>query len=180
MSAKASGERALPFDKIGYWSEVKLDIVRDYAREYSKILSAQRTPKFDHVYIDAFAGAGLHLSKYEEGKFILGSPLNALSVSPPFKRYYLIDLDNEKVEHLRTLIGSRQDVQLESGDSNLILKEKVLPQVRFDQYRRGLCLLDPYGLHLKWEIIETAGKMASLDIFLNFPIKNGAVLNSTA
>ncbi len=25
-------------DKIGYWSEVKLDIVREYAGTYSKIL----------------------------------------------------------------------------------------------------------------------------------------------
>ena len=65
MSAKASSERTLRFDEIGYWSEVKLDIVRDYAREYSKILSAQRNPELEHVYIDAFAGAGLHLSKYE-------------------------------------------------------------------------------------------------------------------
>jgi len=170
MTARESGKRAVRFDEIGYWSEVKLDIVRDYAREYSKILSAQRSPELEHVYIDAFAGAGLHLSKHEAGKFIPGSPLNALSISPPFKRYYLIDLDNQRIEHLRKLIGSRKDVQLEFGDSNLILKQKVFPQVRFDQYRRGLCLLDPYGLHLNWEIIETAGKMASLEIFLNFPI----------
>ena len=34
---------------------------------------------------------------------------------------------------------------------------------------RGLCLLDPYGLHLKWEVLKKAGEMKSLDIFLNFP-----------
>ena len=31
-------------------------------------------------------------------------------------------------------------------------------------------MLDPYGLHLNWEVIETAGKMKSVEIFLNFPI----------
>ena len=31
-------------------------------------------------------------------------------------------------------------------------------------------MLDPYGLHLDWEVIETAGKMRSIEIFLNFPI----------
>jgi three-Cys-motif partner protein len=31
-------------------------------------------------------------------------------------------------------------------------------------------LLDPYGLHLNWEIILTAGQMKSIEIFLNFPI----------
>ena len=51
------------FDKIGPWSEVKLDIVREYAQAYSQILSAQNKPRLYHVYIDAFAGAGVHLSR---------------------------------------------------------------------------------------------------------------------
>ena len=33
-----------------------------------------------------------------------------------------------------------------------------------------LCLLDPYGLHLDWQVTYTAGKMQSVEIFLNFPI----------
>ncbi len=76
------------FDEIGYWSEIKLDIVRDYAA-YSKILSAKSLP---HIYIDAFAGAGQHVSK-ETGEFIPGSPLNALDVYPPFREYHFIDLN---------------------------------------------------------------------------------------
>jgi hypothetical protein len=31
-------------------------------------------------------------------------------------------------------------------------------------------LLDPYGLQLDWKVIETAGKMRSIDMFLNFPV----------
>ena len=46
----------------------------------------------------------------------------------------------------------------------------MFPQVRYDKYRRGLCLLDPYGLHLNWEVIQRAAEMKSLEIFLNFPI----------
>jgi hypothetical protein len=48
-------------DKIGYWSEVKLDIVREYAGTYSKILANQMykgRPRFTHCYIDGFAGRG--------------------------------------------------------------------------------------------------------------------------
>jgi len=48
-------------DEVGLWSEMKLEIVRDYAKEYSKILSKQ--PRFKHIYIDGFAGAGVHLSR---------------------------------------------------------------------------------------------------------------------
>ena len=32
------------FDEIGYWSELKLEIIRDYAAAYSKILAAQNNP----------------------------------------------------------------------------------------------------------------------------------------
>jgi hypothetical protein len=52
---------AVQFDQIGYWSELKLKILRRYASEYSKILSKQCG--FTHYYIDAFAGAGEHLSR---------------------------------------------------------------------------------------------------------------------
>jgi len=164
-------EKKLRFDEIGYWSEIKLEIVKDYASEYSKILVAQKSKvSLEHVYIDAFAGAGVHLSKYDKSKFIAGSPLNALAIDPPFKRFYLIDLDSKKVEHLKSLVADRSDVEILHGDCNEVLKKYVFPNVRYDRFQRGLCLLDPYGLHLDWEVIEEAGKMLSLEIFLNFPI----------
>ena len=30
--------------------------------------------------------------------------------------------------------------------------------------------LDPYGLNPNWEVVETAGTMSSIEIFLNFMI----------
>jgi three-Cys-motif partner protein len=160
---------ALNFDEIGYWSEIKLDIVRDYAAAYSKILTAQSNPELYHVYIDAFAGAGIHVSK-GTGEFVQGSPLNAIHVQPPFREFHLIDLDRKKVVSLRRLIGKRPDVHIHEGDCNEVMLKKVFPKVQFKDYRRGLCLLDPYGLHLSWKVIETAGKMQSMDMFLNFPV----------
>ncbi len=157
------------FDEIGYWSEVKLEILKNYATAYSTILTAQRNPSLHHVYIDAFAGAGVHLSK-ETGKFVPGSPLNALAVQPPFREYHLIDVDAKRVRSLRKLIGAGTDVHLHQGDCNKVLLEKVFPLVQFRQYRRGLCILDPYGLQLDWKVIQTAGGMKSLDLFLNFPV----------
>jgi three-Cys-motif partner protein len=41
--------------------------------------------------------------------------------------------------------------------------------VRYEDYARGLCLLDPYGLHLNWEVIYRAGQMKSIEVFINFP-----------
>jgi three-Cys-motif partner protein len=157
------------FDEIGYWSEVKLEIQKEYAKAYSTILSAQKSPKLLHVYIDAFAGAGIHLTKQTK-EFVPGSPLNALNVQPPFCEYHLIDIRPERVENLRDLVGNRQDVFLYEGDCNAILLERVFPRVLYRNYRRGLCILDPYGLDLSWSVIQEAGHMKTLDIFLNFPV----------
>jgi len=156
-------------DEIGPWSEVKLDILKRYAVEYSKILSNQRDPSLYHVYIDAFAGTGYHLSE-ATGDMVPGSPLNALLVQPPFREYYLIDLDGDKAVGLRNLVGNRPDVHIYPGDCNAILPAEVFPRARFEDYRRGLCILDPYGLHLDWDAIKAAGSMKSLDVFINFPI----------
>jgi three-Cys-motif partner protein len=163
--------RQLQFDEIGKWSELKLEILKKYAVAYSTILSAQTKASLFHVYIDAFAGAGKHLSKATQ-EFVPGSPLNALSVEPQFREFHLIDIAPEKIENLRELVGSREDVYIYQGDCNEILLKDVFPRVRYDQYRRGLCVLDPYGLHLDWNVISTAGQMKSLDVFLNFPVQD--------
>ncbi len=89
---------------------------------------------------------------------------------PKFDEYHFVDRDDDKIAHLREQIGERDDVVTYHGDTNLILPDKVFPLVRYDQYRRGLCLLDPYGLHLAWTVIEAAGKARSIEIFLNFPV----------
>jgi len=157
---------AIKFDTIGYWSEIKLEIIREYAQAYSTILTKNH---LHHVYIDAFAGAGMHLSK-TKGEFVPGSPLNALAIQPPFKEFHLIDLDSTKAQQLRQLAEGQKGVSIYQGDCNEVLLAKVFPNVQFEQYRRGLCLLDPYGLHLDWRVIQTAGEMKSLEIFLNFPV----------
>ena len=153
--------------EIGNWSEIKLQIVKEYAAAFSTVLTRQ--PYIKHDYIDAFAGAGVHISKSTK-EFILGSPLNALFVEPPFIELYLIDLDGKKTEILRELTREYANVHVYNGDANRILLEDILPKVRYEDFRRALCLLDPFGLHLEWSVLETAAKMESVEIFLNFPI----------
>lgn len=157
------------FDEIGYWSQVKLEILKEYEHAYSTILAAQKHTPLHHVYIDAFAGAGVHVSK-ATGEFVPGSPLNALLVQPSFRDHYLIDIDATRVSSLRELIGERSDVHLFTGNCNEILLRDVFPNVQYADYRRGLCILDPYGLQLDWKVIQTAGEMNTIDLFLNFPV----------
>lgn len=167
---KSVAMKQLQFDQIGQWSEIKLEILKEYATAYSTILAAQKRPSFHHVYIEGFAGAGIHLTKLAKD-FVPGSPLNALSVRPPFREYHLVDIAPDRVQSLRELIGTRSDVFIYPGDCNQILLKEVFPRVRYDQFRRGLCVLDPYGLDLDWKVILTAGQMGSLDLFLNFPVQ---------
>lgn len=163
---------SIKFDKIGYWSEIKLDIIREYASTYSKILAARRDPRLHHVYIDGFSGSGVNISKTSK-EYIPGSPLNALLVKPKFREYHLIDINRKKttvLDKLVEMLGEKEGVRTYAGDCNRILLEQVFPKVRYENYRRGLCVLDPYGLHLKWEVIQAAGRLRTIDMFLNFPV----------
>jgi three-Cys-motif partner protein len=161
----------LKFDEINYWSEIKIEIVRKYAAAFSAIITAQTAKgiPLKHVYIDGFSGAGEHISK-ATGEMVPGTPLVVLSVTPPFTEYHLIDLDERKTDHLRAVVGNRPDISIYTGDCNEVLTKRILPNVLFEQYKRGLCLLDPYGLHLDWDVVRMAGGTKAVEIFLNFPV----------
>ena len=159
----------LVFDEIGYWSEIKLDIVEQYALQYSRILSSRKNPEFYHIYIDAFAGSGKHISR-TKGSSVRGSPQIALDINPPFREYFFIDINGDKVAELNRIVSGRPEAHVLEGDCNYRLITEIFPKVRFEDYRRGLCLLDPYGLDLNWEVIKVAGQMKSIDMFLNFPV----------
>ena len=161
-------EKELEYDFIGPWSEIKLEILKKYAKAYSTIISNQTKAKLKHVYIDAFAGAGHHRTK-ETGEVVDGSPINALNIKPSFQEYYFIDLNSAKIKALSDEAGKRSDVHIYEGDCNVELK-KILPKVEYADFKRALCILDPYGLHLKWEILQQIGQMKSVEIFLNFPM----------
>ena len=157
--------RPLKLDEIGDWSVLKLEILRQYSYAYSTILTKHR---LHHSYIDGFAGAGQHILKRTK-ELIPGSPWNALNLEPPFRELHLIDLNRSRTAELRRLSAGLPNVKVYDGDANEILLQ-LFPTVRYEKYRRALCILDPYGLHLDWKVIEAAGKMGTIEIFLNFPV----------
>jgi len=156
----------IKLDEIGYWSEIKLEIIKEYASAYSKIMNRK---SFEYHYIDGFAGAGVHISRASK-EFVLGSPANALNISPPFSRFHFIDLDGGKAEMLKELGKYNQNVSVYEGDCNEILLDRIFPLVKYEDYKRAICLLDPYGLHLDWDVMNTAGQLETIEIFLNFPV----------
>lgn len=158
----------MKLDEIGIWSEIKLDIIKEYAYTFTTIMKSQEWCK-GYVYIDAFAGPGIHISR-QTGEFVQGSPLNALEIDNPFTEYHYIDIDKEKAETLKRLTGDRTNINIYQEDCNEVLVKKLLPTLQYESKKRALCILDPYGLHLHWETIITAAKLRTTEIFLNFPL----------
>jgi three-Cys-motif partner protein len=101
-------------DVVGHWTEMKLQILQEYAVAYAQILKNQRFIK--HVaYIDGFAGAGDHISK-GSGKIIKGSPARALAIKPRFSQYHFVEMREDRVERLRKM-GEDKSVTVYQGDA---------------------------------------------------------------
>jgi three-Cys-motif partner protein len=157
---------SLRFDEIGGWSELKLEIVENYGAAYTKAFANTKLKKF---YIDSFSGAGVHISK-TTGAIVDGSPLRALRVTPLFDHFHFIDMDEDKTAHLQSLCAGRSNISVYTGDASSYLTSKILPNIKYENYNRALCLFDPYGLHLEWQALQMAGRSRAIDMFLNFPV----------
>ncbi len=157
----------LKFDEINYWSELKLEIIKKYGEAYTKAFARHQNLK--KFYIDGFSGAGVHVSKKTKQQ-IEGSPALALKISPPFDGFYFVDLNPKKTKYLEKLCTGRSDVSIHTGDCNTYLTTQLLPTIQYRYFKRALCLLDPYGLHLDWEVMLQAGQSKAFDMFLNFPV----------
>lgn len=161
-------EQPFRFDEVGAWSVLKLEIIGKYGTAYVNAFAGTKGRALKKYYIDGFSGAGVHIVK-DTGEEIEGSPARALKISPAFDKYYFIDMNADKTAHLKTLCEGRNDVEIHTGDANAYLKE-LLPTIQYRNFNRALCLLDPYGLHLDWEVMAVAGRSNAVDMFLNFPI----------
>jgi len=152
-------------DKLRPWSPVKHLIVQKYIRAYSRIIARQ--PKLRHVYVDAFAGAGM-LRNVQTGAKAAGSPIIALDIKPAFHEYHFIERDESRARMLRQHVGARGTVY--TGDCNDLLLNCALPLCRWREHRRGFWLLDAYGMDYDWRVIAAAGAEKGVEILLNWPI----------
>lgn len=169
------GKKNKVIDVVGEWTEDKHKILMEYQRAYCSIMKAQN--RFKCWYIDAFAGSGTQERK-KDGTFINGSPINSLKLSGCFDKYIFIEKDESKCNHLQNTVNhefsNRPDlltkISIRNDDSNELLVNDIIPNVKYSDYMRALCFLDPYGLHVDWEVLEAAGKSKTFDMFLNFSI----------
>ncbi len=154
---------------------MKLEIIGKYSNVFSKIVTQGngRFFKGKVPYIDGFVNIGQVVSK-ETGNIIQGSAFRALE-SDGFSEFHFVDLDEEKIDVLKKTITNKfpnkiNQVYTYVGDSNKKIIDEVLPSITSrlgTNGWRGLCVLDPYGAHLKWNLIQELSK-CKLDMIINF------------
>ena len=155
-------------DTVGYWTEIKLLILKEYANAYARVLKNQ--PHIKHVaYIDAFAGAGAHISK-TSGEHIDGSPALVLSILPPLLSLPPHRSGRGPCQAIAPTAPRGPRSPFTMATATRFFSGTFSRKCRYEDFRRALCLLDPYKLNPNWEVVETAGKMRSIEIFLNFMI----------
>jgi three-Cys-motif partner protein len=157
-------------EAIGIWSEIKLQIIREYAAAYTTILKEQSWCR-GYAYIDAFAGGGQFVSKEDQERLIPGSPMNALNVPNKFTEYHFIDIEQSKIDRLIELTTERPEKKyFYTGDANQGLRKKILPKFSYSSFKRALCILDPYGVDIEWTTIASLAPIKTIDVFINFPL----------
>lgn len=163
----------------GPWTVIKLEILQAYLKAFTTALS----PRFDLIYIDAFAGKGDWVSATDanENAAVVeprkGSAAIALENTPPFQEYYFVDLNPAHVEALREFIGLKGvgGASVICGDANEEVK-RLAESIRAynskwrKKPKRALLFLDPYGMSVKWETLEEIARSGSIDLWYLFPI----------
>jgi three-Cys-motif partner protein len=153
-------------DRLNPWSKVKHEIVEKYLGAYTTILRNQGWAR-RYVYIDAFAGAGVAIDSESE-ELIAAGALRALEVQPRFSEYHFIDTNRRKLTLLERLAHGRPEVHIHHGDYRAILPGILAERCRYEDYARGLCILDPYGLSVDYVLLQQIAATNSVEIFFNF------------
>lgn len=151
-------------DEIGRWSERKIEIVTKYAAAYATALKNQ---PFRRFYIDGFTGGGVAVRKDTKDQ-VVTTARRILAIEPAFDGYHLVDFDVGKSAAMRLACAGREQAVAYCGDANEILPP-IFESMRRSESKRALCFLDPYKILLSWRVLESAGRMGTIEGFINFP-----------
>jgi three-Cys-motif partner protein len=150
-------------DEIGEWSERKIAIVAKYAKAYASVLSG----RFKYFYIDGFTGGPIALRKGTTER-VETTARRILQIEPAFSGYYLVDADPAKAAAMREACKMRPQAEAICGDANKLLPG-IFERIRYKEFKRALCFLDPYKILLSWDVLMAAGRMDTIEAFIHFP-----------
>lgn len=172
----------------GNWTEKKLECLRRYLVEYTKIFTKNPKARYFHtIYVDAFAGTGYRstaksanidkvmfseLAEADAQGFLKGSVSIALEIEPPFDQYLFIEDDPNKsseLENLKSKFPNLADrIKIETKDANKYLRQWC-DETNWKRFRAVL-FLDPYGMQVEWSLIEAISRTKGIDLWLLFPL----------
>lgn len=152
---------------VGRWAQDKYF----YLGRYIDLFSTSMKDKWhgNLYYVDLFSGCGRCRIR-TSGEEIDGSALLSLKVKYPFKKYFFIDKNPEALDSLKQRISSlplAERVDLIQGDCN----ERVSEILRKIPAQNTLCLtiIDPTGLHIKFDTIKRLTEDRRVDLVITFP-----------
>lgn len=152
----------------GPWTEIKLDAVKSYLKFYCQAL--KNTP-FDLIYIDVCAGTGkCQISNSGGTTHIDGSAKIALDTYPGFQEFHFIEQDPIKFEALNKLTSKYSDknINLYNKDANKVITN-ICDQINWKK-NRAVIFIDPFGLEIKWPLIEEIANTEAMDMWYFFSI----------
>jgi three-Cys-motif partner protein len=172
----------------GDWTAEKLDHVRKYLVEYTKIFTRSAHARyFQTVYVDAFAGTGYRsvtraksvqdslapeFADPDRAAFLKGSARIALEVEPSFNRYLFIERNPAYVRELTKL---REQFPAKADRIRIVPEEandylmRWCEETDWQQWR-AVVFLDPYGMQVEWPLIESIAKTRAVDLWVLFPL----------
>lgn len=183
-------KRPKPRD-VGPWAKEKLDALRQYLEFYTRVLKNQRHWLHGTIFIDAFAGPGLSRVRAkakevsapglfstdaepdpEEIEYLKGSPRQAIEIANAFDSYIFIDRDPDNAAELRALANEyagQRAIEVREQDANAALQSFLARNIDWRHYR-AVAFLDPFGMQVPWETIETLARTRAIEVIINFPL----------
>jgi three-Cys-motif partner protein len=136
----------------GPWSEIKLDILRDYLNAFTR---AVRGKSSEAIYLDLFAGSYNNRRKGGAGAFS-GSARIALEATPNFTQLRFFELPGPAAALRKEIREDRfidRRWEVVPGDSNQTIAG-VLQSLNSIKWAPTFAFLDPRGLQVDWSTVE--------------------------
>lgn len=169
----------------GPWTDIKLNCLRNYLNAYRTIFTSnERARHLRTWYVDAFAGTGSRSKAapdaplfdiYQETEireYHEGSTKIALGLARPFDRYFFVEQSPKYVSELQTVIENdfpelKEHCEIRGGNANEEITKWC--QKRNWSKERAVVFLDPYGMQVDWNTVQTLASTKGVDLWYLFP-----------
>src|SRR3972149_881015 len=160
------GSDGLPVRCVGLWAKDKYFYLGRYFDIFTT--SMRKVWRGELYYIDLFAGCGKCRVR-ETGEEIDGSALISLSIKYPFKIYLLFEVNPNAANALKERVKNssyKDRVKIIPGDCNEKIDEII---AEIPQKSLSLAVVDPTGLHIKFDTLQKLTKDRRIDLVITYP-----------